>query len=396
MNARLICNLLLAVCLFFSTETFSCRPEDLRKPFSAVWNDPSKRDIALEDLRKCTSDQKSLLNVTKHLIGHEHVLDISETHGKLSANFLFVISDDNIINYLKFLRGLYNISNNGTNGHPMGALFILNSNESFASKIKAIEDMQRIFSYGLSCNSIKEQNEKVLDKISQLNAVLTSAYKKELALKAAKTFHRQLSEKNQGTLKNLEKRIPREIELYEQAGLHVSDIKTMVNSKGIDTLRNEPQPLIDCILQVTQIKLPDISDSVKEIINIINNSFFSSPILDEGITSYFLKFTSQYLKTFLSVIGSSFKVNKNTSQISENMVSISFERIFSREEFKKFVSSSLEKDITIEPPEKSAIILLSLKSNLDQLHSSSYKIDVGSENYNIVSTYLATFFPRTL
>ena len=78
------------------------------------------------------------------------------------------------------------------------------------------------------------------------------------------------------------------------------------------------------------------------------------------------------------------------------MVSISFERIFSREEFKKFVSSSLKKDITIEPPEKSAIILLSLKSNLDQLHSSSYKIDVGSENYNIVSTYLATFFPRTL
>ena len=58
---------------------------------------------------------------------------------------------------------------------------------------------------------------------------------------------------------------------------------------------------------------------------------------------------------------SSVTVNNNTNEISKNIVGISFEKLFSGEEFKTFILSSLKENIEIAPPEKNAIILLILK-----------------------------------
>lgn len=393
MTIRSLCNLFLIVCFFCNIEGPSYVYANPKEQFSVVWGDTTKRKAALECLQQCISDEKSLLSVTKHLIGHEHVLDISEIHGKLSANFLFVLSAPNVVNYLKFLRGLYNIMNEGTNGHSKGALFVLKLNGVISSKLNALKDMQSIFEYGVSCEFVQEQSRKVLERISKLGAILEISEKLELALKAATTLHRQLEERNQGTLRNLEKRIPKEIRLYQQAGLDTAVIERITATPElIQRLKENPQPLIDYISKVKETTLPDISNDVSEIEDTITELFFKTSILDDSIRALFVKFTVDYLQNFLSLL-SSVTVSKNTSEISKSIVGISFEKVFSGEEFKVFILSSLKESIEVAPPEKDAVILLILKSVLDKASGSLYNIDVNSEIYSIISTYIATFFP---
>lgn len=88
MNKKHFYKLLLIVCFLSDIGSVFCAYTDPKEQFSVLWKDTSRKEVALNCLQQCMSDEKHLLNITKHLIGHRHVLDISETQKKLSANFL--------------------------------------------------------------------------------------------------------------------------------------------------------------------------------------------------------------------------------------------------------------------------------------------------------------------
>ena len=167
---------------------------DVRVSFKTLWKDPSKKDVAVNCIQECISDERIVLNVTKHLIGHDHVLDISELTGKLPASFLFINSGDQV-QLLKFLRGLYKIVNDGTKGHKKGALCVLLENDDFKRTNVALIEMKTIFNYGLH-SSFKKNSQSVLEKISQLTTIVELNRRIMLGKNAAETFYKQLNANN--------------------------------------------------------------------------------------------------------------------------------------------------------------------------------------------------------
>ena len=144
---RFLFVILLIICFPRDNYGFACISSDPRAQFSAVWQDTSNMDAASACLQQCISNKEKVLNVTKHLIGSGHILDISEIGGKLSADFLFILENEKV-NYLKFLRGIYGIKDDGNSGHRRGALVTLSSDSNISFKLNALKDLECIFSYG--------------------------------------------------------------------------------------------------------------------------------------------------------------------------------------------------------------------------------------------------------
>ena len=225
--------------------------------------------------------------------------------------------------------------------------------------------------------------------------------KKASARKFAKTFHRQLANKSEGVLQNLNRRLPKEIAIYKQAELDTAFMEEVINStEKMGQVRKDPEKLInfisECVIQ--KIVFPDISQYIKEIGEIITNLFFPSSIsvLDSIIKEFFTGFTFSYFRNF-SLLGELIIV-KHNDEILKNIVGISFEKKFSKHGFKEFVLLSLERqDLEIDAPDKNVTVLLVLKSVLRELQGSlqEQKVEFDLEEHNIESTYLATFFPCT-
>lgn len=397
---RFLFVILLIICFSHDNYGFACISNDPRAQFSAVWQDTSNMGAASECLRQCISNEENVLNVTKHLIGSGHILDISEISGKLSADFLFILAGEKV-NYLKFLRGIYGIKDNGNSGHRRGALVTLSSDSNISFKLNALKDLECIFSYGTSCSFISQQSNDVLNKIREFKVVLEKFEKKALARKFADIFYRQLFNKSEGVLQNLDKRLPKEIAIYKQAELDTAFMEEVINStEKMGQVRKDPEKLInfisECVIQ--KIVFPDISQYIKEIGEIITNLFFLSSIsvLDSIIKEFFTGFTFSYLRNF-SLLGELIIV-KHNDEILKNIVGISFEKKFSKHGFKEFVLLSLERqDLEIDAPDKNVTVLLVLKSVLRELQGSlqEQKVEFDLEEHNIESTYLATFFPCT-
>ena len=84
------------------------------------------------------------------------------------------------MNYLKFLRGIYGIKDDGNSGHRRGALVTLSSDSNISFKLNALKDLECIFSYGTSCSFISQQSNDVLNKIMAFKAVLEEFEKKSI------------------------------------------------------------------------------------------------------------------------------------------------------------------------------------------------------------------------
>ncbi len=380
--------------VFFEIGCFSCLYATSRESFSIVWEDVSRRDVAKKCLEECISDEEKLLNVTKHLIGHNHILDLSEIRGRLSSNFLFVLSDSVAIDYLKFLRGLYSLRNNGKNGHSAGALFVLSSGTTVSSKLKAITDMQCIFGYGVSCDFLSEKSKNIQKKLSDLKKDFDQLKNKENALKFASTFHRHLTGGNKWVLDRLDIRVSKEIALYKSAELDIGSLEALVESQNIDQFRQNPQPLIKAIYQMIETtKLPDVLNKIDSIDKDISELFFKESFLDRYTKKFFLDFIRGYVNSFVCFVESA-EIGKSAKDLPANQVGIFFKQKFSGEDFKKFVLSTLKSEVKVDSPQRNTILALFLKSDVSEnVGTSDPKIKVDNRVYRICSTYLATFFP---
>ena len=182
----------------------------------------------------------------------------------------------------------------------------------------------------------------------------------------------------------------------------------MISTDGEGTLDNDKIAKLKTninelanVVRVIKGKIPkpqDIVPYVKEIKELITDLFFKQDeeaLLDNLIKSFFTHFTHGYLQKFLSFVeNGGTAITLGESKISQNNVGIIFCGSFSGEEFKNFVSESIEKDLTLAPPEKTTKIVLSLRSNLNKPPlDTEPKITLLSNAYSVLSTYLATFFP---
>jgi hypothetical protein len=386
----------LIACSLFTSAFFTVYA-DPREGFAIFWKDNSKKDVALKCLQECISDRYRVLNITKHLIGGGHVFDISETIGKLPADFLFVYSSGEIVNFLKFLRGLYNIDNDGTNGHPKGALFILKSTSDLSHKVSALLELQKIFNYGVNCTFTAEHSTLPLTRVEALIECIGDASvieRKTNAIKYAMTLCRQLEAGNKGAINNLEKRLSKEIAVYRECGFDVSLLTSITDTpEKILQLKTDLRPLIDALTPIAStVALPDISHSIEEI-KAITDAFFNTrkELLNEKINEFFVGVIGNYLNFFSTLLDISIKCG--IDEISKKKIKISFEKSFTNVDFRDFVLQVLKISTPIEPPDKTVNVTLALKSELQILPVSQFKVAVSSLEYDVITTYLATFFP---
>lgn len=402
---------------FFFVSSFGVEALSAEHSFKLLWE--NQGDIG-RNIEVFTSDADRLIRVTKHLIGSKHVLDIAEVGKQLPADFLFSNSSEKV-DLLKFLRELYCLNNNGQAGHAMGDMYALRNADSWTNKYRALDSMREKFRYRLE-GVLEENRLRVLDKVSELLSIVEQNCKIERAKSSVSVFHRQLENSKSGSklLDSLGYRIPKELGLYRQAGLDVLDLEEIVYTDGkidplkIKELKVDLRPLISALISLKETKLNEIDAAslVDELAELINSSFFkgkSKELLDQAIYVYFSSFVKKYLNEFLMIVSKDrLMAKRDVKDIQRHNIGVSFEKVFSGDEFKEFVSRSIEKNLTLRPPNKQTIVILSLRSDIrdDILGSTSSEevsiknspdllICVGEIDYFVCSAYLATFFPQT-
>lgn len=75
---------------------------DHRQMFANVWVDHAQTAAARRCFQVCYADNQKILNVTKHLIGHKHMMEISEINGTIPTSWLLISNEGEDLSLFNF------------------------------------------------------------------------------------------------------------------------------------------------------------------------------------------------------------------------------------------------------------------------------------------------------
>lgn len=389
------CKTILFVVFSLFVNTMSAM--DHRQMFAEVWVDHAQTVAARECFQVCCADDQKILNVTKHLIGHKHMMEISEINGTIPTSWLLISKKGEDLSLFKFLRELYTVEKvfdllrSPLDGQS-------NNRELFnflKNKDVLLQRLERIFMDGAGCRVTRDQSNTVLMTIGDIKARLIQEIGLVDAKKFAEAFARQLI-KNPGSIKDLTTRVQTEIQRYEAGGVNVDELKAYVlNVKDLKPLI----ALVQNVAQVQQQLAPVNWDEVTAQIRGAVDPYFRHPLsqqIDASVLDLFVPTIRSYASNFAE-LDDAFntveeRVEKEEAQISA--VALSFLRVFRPAAFKTFVVSTLGDAATGLNVPKSAINVTAVLKSTLSLKVGDIILHVEKENFGVLETFIATLFPK--
>ena len=418
MKNMFLYNLLFSVYYFVSTSYASHAVNES----TSIKNFTAWSVLPLENEGLKLISDTCLLKLTRNMIARGDICDFSEikyenidSSGNLPASFLFIL-DDLDIDCLKFLSNLLNFTKKRKNLHGSGSLAVLTSETaSFKDKKKALENIEKTFRYGESpALDIFKNNREILIAIKALKVPLNSLLSKEETLYKIRNYRNQL-EKNEKILANSEKvssfvrkdeiSANLAIEFEKNLGTNPQQIIFPPTFKWMKNIILNKDPVnikLECLIKrlkiteenlkkkilIEECKTTDKEKSFKtkasDLADLITDSFFSSKTqekINNLVEEKFVGFVLGYLRQFFASSVDNMTIEKGKKDANgKEYNKIVFKKIFSGEEYKKFLLKSLPQNFrearvakisALKPPATSVTITLIIKGKVDNCRSNN-------------------------
>jgi hypothetical protein len=413
------------IILFTFTINVFAMEETKKSYFSFVWNKNGDvgKDSSNVDKNSskgcfltCSNDDEQLCKTTKHLISHNHVKDLSEINKKIPASWLLISTDDKLLAFFKFVRELYTVKDIY---EKLGEEKKEKEKEDvFLMRKKSyINNLINIFKHGREYDVIKEQSEKVFNELTLISNSLGKQIDVVNAKSKASNFKKRLNN-NPGSIEDLAEDLEKEIEIYYKAGLDIKSLREFKdkNSKEMenwnqetDNKKNNPitktlMEKIDVISQCDFLALlhnnwADITGKIKGYVNPFFEEQLSNQI-SNNIKTAFTPSIKKYITEFAEMQDAFNTVKKELDQIEKKTVNLVFTDKIEKEVFKKLVCAALASELNLESPdyqiEVRSVIKSELKGEKSEENSSKDIIKIDGNSYDIMNTYLSTFFPKAI